>query len=105
MQLRKQGPSAWPDITANEATVHHTTTAMIFMAVLLQVAGLAAIVNMPWGGYAAAAATIVVVLAAFWANSALFGSMRATHVGTNFVLAAIILTLLWYGYRKQAPAP
>jgi hypothetical protein len=71
---------------------------MIVLAALLLVAGLAALGNMPWGVRAAAIAIIVVVVAAFPVNYALFGEMRPLHTGTNIVVAAIILALMWYGH-------
>jgi hypothetical protein len=75
---------------------------MIVIAALLLVVGVAAVGNLPWGVHAAAIATVLVVLAAFWANYALFGNMRTTHTVTNVVLAAIILALLWFGTAGQA---
>jgi hypothetical protein len=74
---------------------------MIVMSALLLVAGAAALGNVPWGDYAAAIVTIVVVAAAFWANHALFGDIRPLHTGTNIVVAAIILALLWFGHDRQ----
>jgi hypothetical protein len=101
IQLWRGGPQAWPDIIADKSTVRRTSGGMIVMAALLLVAGAAATGNLPWGGWAAAIATIVVVLAAFWVNYALFGDIRPLHTGTNFVVAAIILTLLWFGYATK----
>jgi hypothetical protein len=75
---------------------------MIVMAVVLALAGLASICNVNWGAHAAAVATIVVVAAAFWVNHALFGDIRLLHTGTNVVVAAIILTLLWFGRGGQS---
>jgi hypothetical protein len=74
---------------------------MIVMAALLLVAGVATLGNVPWGGHAAAIATIVLVAAAFPANYALFGDIRPLHTGTNIVVAAIILALLWFGRGGQ----
>jgi hypothetical protein len=74
---------------------------MIAMALLLLVAGLAALGNMPRGGHAAAIAILVVMVAAFPANYALFGDIRPLHTGTNIVLAAVVLTLLWLGHEGQ----
>ena len=99
LQLWRGGPRAWPDVIADKATVQRTSGGMIVMAVLLLVVGVAATGNLPWGGWAAAISTIVVVLAAFWANNALFGNMRLWHTGTNVVVAAIIFALLWIGYN------
>jgi hypothetical protein len=99
-QLWRGGPASWPDIIANEATVRRTSSGMIVMAVLLLAAGITVIGNVPWAGHAAAVATIVVVVAAFGVNHTLFGDIRITHTGTNIVVAAIILTLLWFGYRQ-----
>jgi hypothetical protein len=101
IQLWRRGPQVWPDVIANKMTVRRTATGMIVMAALLLVAGLAALGNVPWGGRAAAIATIVVVLAAFPANYALFGNMRPVHTGTNIFVAAIILALLWFGHIGQ----
>jgi hypothetical protein len=102
IQLWRGGPAAWPDIIAAETTVRRISIGMVTMAALLLIAGIAAIGNTPWGGYAAAIATLIVVLAAFWANYALFGNIRPLHTGTNIVAAAIILALLWFGYAGQA---
>jgi hypothetical protein len=98
IQLWRSGPKAWPDIIASETTVRRTSSGMIVMAAFLVIAGVAAIGNVPRGSQAAAIATIVVVVAAFWANYALFGSIRLLHSGTNIVVAAIILALLWIGH-------
>mgnify|MGYP001353020449 CR=1 FL=1 len=100
LQLWRGGPEAWPDVIADKTTVRRTSGGMIVMAALLLIAGVAATGNLPWGGWAAAVATIVVVLAAFWANYALFGNVRPPHTGTNIVVAAIILALLWFGYAN-----
>ena len=101
IQLWRSGPQAWPDIIADETTVRRTSGGMIVMAALLVVAGAAAAANLPWGGWAAAIATMIAVLAAFWVNHALFGDMRLLHTGTNVVLAAVILALLWFGYSTK----
>ena len=101
LQLWRGGPEAWPDVIATKTTVRRTSGGMIVMAALLLIAGAAATVNLSWGGWAAAIATMVVVLAAFWANYALFGNIRLLHTGTNVVVAAIILALLWFGYATQ----
>ncbi len=98
IQLWRGGREAWPDVTADTLTVRRTSLGMIVMAGLLLIAGAAATGNMPWGSWAAAVAIMVVVLAAFWVNYALFGNMRLLHTGTNVVVAAIILALLWFGY-------
>jgi hypothetical protein len=74
---------------------------MIAMAVLLLVAGVAALGNKPWGLRAAAISTIVVVAAAFPVNYALFAQIRPLHTLTNIVVAAIILALLWFGHEGQ----
>ena len=98
IQLWRGGPKAWPDVIAGEMTVRRASGGMIAMAVLLLIAGGATIGNVSWGGRAAAIATIALVAAAFWANHALFGNIRPLHTGTNIVVAAIILALLWFGY-------
>jgi hypothetical protein len=74
---------------------------MIAMALLLLVSGLAALGNVPRGGRAAAIAILVVVVAAFPANYTLFGDVRLLHTGTNIVLAAVVLALLWVGHEGQ----
>jgi hypothetical protein len=103
IQLWRGGPEAWPDVVANEMTVRRTSTGMIVMAALLLVAGVAALGNLPWGVRAAAIATVVVVAAAFPVNYALFGGMRPLHTGTNIVVAAIVLALLWFGHDNKTP--
>jgi hypothetical protein len=70
---------------------------MVAMATFLFVAGVAAICDVPWGARAAAIAVIVLVGLALWANYALFGDIRPLHTGTNIVVAALILVLLWFG--------
>jgi hypothetical protein len=97
IQLWRGGPEAWPDVVANEVTVRRTLSGMFAMAVLLLVAGLAALCNVPWGYCTALIATVVFVAAAFPANYVLFGDIRPLHTGTNIVVAAMILTLLWIG--------
>jgi hypothetical protein len=101
IQLWRGGAEAWPDVVASEATVRRTASGMIVMAAVLLIAGAAAIANVSWGGHAAAVATIVLVVAAFWANYALFGDIRPAHTGTNIIVAAIILALLWFGHDGQ----
>jgi hypothetical protein len=101
IQLWRGGPKAWPDVIANETTVRRTASGMIAMATLLLAAGVAALGNVRWGGLAAVIATIVVVVAAFPANYALFGGFRPLHTVTNTVVAAIILALLWVGHGGQ----
>jgi hypothetical protein len=97
IQLWRGGLGAWPDVIAKETTVQHTSGGMMVVAMLLLIAGAAAAGNVPWGAPAAAVGTIVVVLAAFWVNYLLFASMRPLHTVTNVVVAAIILSLLWFG--------
>jgi hypothetical protein len=101
IQLWRGGPDAWPDIIATNSIVRRTSIGMIVMAALLLVAGVAAIGNVPWSPHAAAVVLIVLVAAAFWANYALFGDVRPLHTGTNIVVAAIILALLWFGNRAE----
>ena len=91
IQLWRGGPKAWPDVIANKTTVRRTSGGMIVMAAMLLIAGVAATFNLPWGGWAAAISTMVVVVAAFWANYSLFGDIRPLHTATNVVVAAIIL--------------
>ena len=100
-QLSRGGAKAWPDVIANDATVGRTSIGMIALALLLLVAGVGALGNVPWGGYAAAIATLVVAAAAFPANHVLFGHIRPLHTGTNIVVAGIILALLWFGHDGQ----
>ena len=92
----------WPDVIANETAVRRTSGGMIIMAAFLFIAGVAAIGDMSWGGSAAAVATIVVLVGAFWANYTLFGNIRPMHTGTNVVVATVILALLWFGYVGRA---
>ena len=101
IQLWRGGPGAWPDVIANETTVRRASCGMIAMALLLLVSGLAALGNVPRGGRAAAIAILVVVVAAFPANYTLFGDVRLLHTGTNIVLAAVVLALLWVGHEGQ----
>jgi hypothetical protein len=75
---------------------------MVALALLLLVAGVAALCNAARGGHAAAIATLIVVVAAFPVNYSLFGDVRPLHTGTNIVLAAVILALLWVGHESQA---
>ena len=75
---------------------------MINVSVLLFVTGAAVIGNVSWGGYAAAIAMPVVVVAAHWVNHTLFGQMRWWKTVTNFAVCAIILVLLWCGYVGQS---
>jgi hypothetical protein len=102
VQLWRGGPEAWPDVVADAATVKRTSAGMIALAALFFVAGAAAAGDIPWGGWAAAIVTMVAVAAAFWVNYALFGDIRPVHTGTNVIVAAIILALLWFGYARQS---
>jgi hypothetical protein len=102
IQLWRGGAEAWPDIIANETTVRRTSAGLVVMATILLVAGIAAICNLPWGARAAAIATLVLVGLAFWANYALFGDIRPLHTGTNIIVAAIIVGLLWFASGPQS---
>jgi ABC-type uncharacterized transport system permease subunit len=102
LQLWRGGPEAWPDMIASETTVRRTSAGMIVIAALVLIAGAAAAGNAPWGAFAAGVGTIVVVIAAFWVNHLLFGSIRPLHTVTNVVVAAIILALLWTGDSGRA---
>jgi hypothetical protein len=81
--------------------VRRTSNGMLAMAVFLVIAGVAALANAPGGRHAAAIVTVAFVAAAFWANYALFGDIRPLHVGTNIVVAALVLALLWFGSSGQ----
>src|SRR5262249_37509883 len=100
-QLWRGGSQAWPDVVANDLVVRRTSGGMLVMAVLLLIAGLVALGHVALGGWAASIAVTVVVLAAFWVNYALFGSIRPLHMVTNIAVAALIFALLWFGYAKQ----
>ena len=102
IQLWKGGPAAWPDVTANDMTVKRTSIGMIALGTVLLLSGAAALANLRWGGHAAAITVIIVVAAAFWGNYALFGNIRLIHTGTNIIVAAIVLILLWFGYDGHA---
>ncbi len=97
VQLWKGGPSAWPDIVADEVIVRRTAYALAMLAALHFITGLAAIRGVAWGGVAAAASLTLFVLLAFWGNYLLFGDLRLLHTGTNVVVAIIICALLWFG--------
>jgi hypothetical protein len=108
VHLWRGGPEKWPDTIADETTTRRIAVGMIVVAVLTLISGGAAIGNISWGGYAAAISTLVVVAAAFWVHHTLFGDIRPLKTGTNVVVGAIILALLWIGYAKQpsdAPGP
>jgi hypothetical protein len=101
VQLWQGGPEAWPDVVADATTMKRTSAGMIVIEALFFVAGAAAAGNIPWGGWAASIVTIVAVAAAVWVNYALFRDIRPLHTGTNVIVAAIILALLWFGYARQ----
>jgi hypothetical protein len=98
--LLRRGPAASPDIIASEPATRRIARVMVCVSVLLFIAGGAAIGNVVWGGYAAAIATLVAVVAAHWINHGLFGRMRWWKTATNVAVLAIILVLLWYGYAS-----
>ncbi len=90
-------PDSWRDVVASTATVKAASRAMVVMAFVLVLSGVLAAANGPWGTTWAAIATVVFIVAAFWANQTLFGSLRLTHTGSNIIVAAVILLLLWVG--------
>ena len=98
VQLWRGGPTAWPEIIADARIVAQVSGGMLVMAVLMLVSGVAAIGNVPWGRSAGSSATVFLVIAAFWANQALFGDIRMAHTVINVVVAAIIVALLRYGF-------
>jgi hypothetical protein len=102
IQLWQGGSQTWPDIVARDDAVRRTSSGMIVMALFLIIAGAAALVNRPWGVWAAAIGTVAVVAAAFPVNYILFGQWRLVHTGPNLVVAAIILLLLRLGRGRQA---
>ncbi len=102
VQLWRGGAEAWPDVIAGETTVKRAGGGMIALAALMAAASLAVLGRATWGSQAAATFTIVVVVAAFWVNHALFGDIRLAHTGTNVLVAAIILALLWFGHDGKS---
>jgi hypothetical protein len=102
IQLWQGGSQTWPDIVASDEAVRRMSSGMVVMALLLLIAGAAALVNRPWALWAATLGTVAVVAAAFPVNYALFGQWRLAHTGPNIVVAAIILLLLRLGQGRQA---
>jgi len=101
VQLWRGGPTTWPDIIADARIVAQVSGGMLVMAVLMLVSGAAAIGNVPWGRRAGSSATVFVVIAAFWANQALFGDIRPVHTLINVVVGAIIVALLRFGFAHS----
>jgi len=75
---------------------------MLVLAALLLVAGSAAAINLRWGQRTAVIATLAFVAVGFWANYTLFGDLRLMHSGTNSAVGALVLLLLWAGWRHEA---
>ena len=96
-QLWARGSAAAPDIIASDLVVRGSAYALIIMAVLLIVSGIATLRRVPWGSSVAAVAVIILVTAAFAGNYLLFGDIRILHTGTNVIGAVIILALLRAG--------
>lgn len=101
VQLWNGAPTSWPDVVAGDATVKNVANGMFAMAILLFVVAIAVLGNFGWGPIVAAIAVGIFVAAAFWANYALFGSVRPMHTGINVVFAGLILWLLWIGYSGR----
>lgn len=97
-QLWRGGPKVWPDIIADELIVRRTAGGLIFMAVLLLITSIAAMLGMPWGRASASTAIILFTAGGFWGNYILFRDMRPVHTGTNVILTLVVLILLWVGY-------
>jgi hypothetical protein len=101
VQLWNGAPASWPDVIAGDASVKSTAKGMMAMAVLLLVSGFAVVSNVAWGRSAAAVTIVIFVVAGFWANRVLFGSVRPMHTGPNVAIGALIVWLLWIGYSKH----
>ena len=101
VQLWNGPPASWPDVIAGDASVKSTAKGMLAMAVVLFVAGVAVITNVGWGQFAAAISVTLFVVAGFWANRVLFGSVRPLHTGLNVLVGALVIWLLWVGYSKR----
>jgi hypothetical protein len=94
-------PASWPDVVATGSTVKGIARGMMVMALMLLIAGTATTLNPGWGSFAAAIAVAIFVAAGFWANYVLFGDIRIVHTGTNVVIGALILWLLWIAHSGR----
>src|SRR5262245_19815925 len=80
-QLRNGVPASSRDIVAADAVARNTAVAMLAVACVLVIAGLATAANFRWAFPFAALAIVVFVSGGFWANYALFGDVRPIHSG------------------------
>jgi len=97
-QLRGGVPPTWPDVVASDATARATARAILFVATLLLLAGVAATFGVGWGRPAGVLAITLFVAGAFWANFVLFGDLRPAHTVPNVLVGGLVAWLLWLGY-------
>jgi hypothetical protein len=94
--------SSWPDLVATTSTIKGVASGMLILAVLLLVAGIAAVMNRRWGRRLAAIAILAFVVGGFCVNYILFGDIRPVHSGANAILAIAILLMLRAGAGVDA---
>ena len=88
-------PAGWTDVIANDSLVHRVSIGLLIVSALMLVAGIAAALRLPWARAVVMLATLLFVAGGFVGNYKLFGDVRPMHTGTNVVVAAIILWMLW----------
>jgi hypothetical protein len=93
-------PASWSDVIADNSSIQATARLMSVTSFALLVGGALTIFNARWGPAFAAVFTLVFTGGAFWANHALFGSIRLTHTGVNVIVAGVVLLLLRLGIEK-----
>ena len=96
--LWRGGAKDWPDVTAGPAAIERVAFGLWFAGGLLLASSAALFLRWPWAAHTAAVALALFVAGGFWGNYAVFGDIRPMHTGTNVVIAAIVLGLLWAGY-------
>ncbi len=98
--LRSGNASNWPDVVGSPTALRGTAIGLAITGALLIGASAGVFMRASWGFSAAIGAMLIFVAGGFWGNYAAFGDIRPVHTGTNVVIAAITLVLIWFGYRQ-----
>ena len=85
----------WPDIVASDVVLKRIAVGLAIASSLLLASSAGLFLHVPWAVQAALLALLIFVSGGFWGNYAAFGEFRRMHIGTNIIVAAIIVVLLW----------
>jgi hypothetical protein len=103
-QLLLGGAEAWPDVIADPDLTQKVAVGMSLMAIGFIVGGIGLGLSYAWAFYFNVTGLIVLLFAAAIGNYLLFGDVQASHVGTNIVIASVIIVLLIINRKRQGVA-